>query len=414
MTHHTDVDLSEFRALLSATGQQALEQATALQPAEADFLGHFSTLSRIYPPEIARPALETAILRREAAVKFPFASVMYFDRPALEQASNYEVSAYRAGRFAGFGPRLDLGCSVGGDSLALAARTQVIGFDLDPLRLAMARANLSAVLSDARVDFILADLERPLPLQLSPGQAAFFDPARRSAERRIHSVHQYRPPLDVIRDWLLKIPAIGVKISPGVDLSELKGYQAEVEFISLRGELKEAVLWFGPLRTTGRRATLLPGPHTLIANSGQAGLNASQAEGKVKFPLSEPLAYLYEPDPAVLRAGLVRTLGEQLGAAQLDPDIAYLTAEGWVETPFATAYPIEEWLPFSLKRLRFALRRRKAESVVVKKRGSPISPEALLRGLHLKPGSGGSPDERIVFLTHLRGKPIAVICKPPV
>jgi len=43
-------------------------------------------------------------------------------------------------------------------------------------------------------------------------------------------------------------------------------------------------------------------------------------------PLRPPAAYLFEPDPAVLRAGLVRDLGEQLSAAQLDPDIAYLTA----------------------------------------------------------------------------------------
>ena len=34
-----------------------------------------------------------------------------------------------------------------------------------------------------------------------------------------------------------------------VDLAELAGYPAEIEFISDGGELKECVLWFGPLRT---------------------------------------------------------------------------------------------------------------------------------------------------------------------
>ncbi len=78
--------------------------------------------------------------------------------------------------------------------------------------------------------------------------------------------------------------------------------------------------------------------------------------------LSEPQAYLYEPDPSVLRAGLVRTLGLQLEAAQLDPDIAYLTSDRLVETPFAKAYQVEDWLPFNLKRLRSLLRRERGRA----------------------------------------------------
>ena len=217
-------------------------------------------------------------------------------------------------------------------------------------------------------------------------------------------MNRYQPPLDVIQGWLPHIPALGVKLSPGVDLSELESYQGEVEFISLKGELKEAVLWLGPLKTAQRRATVLPGQHTLTGAPDQP------AESGDSVRLSEPQAYLYEPDPAVLRAGLVRTLAAQLDAAQLDPDIAYLTAERLVDTPFARAYAVEDWLPFSLKRLRSHLRQRGVERVVVKKRGSPLQPEALIRELRLPQSEGGM--ERIVFLTHLRGKPVAIICLP--
>jgi len=109
----------------------------------------------------------------------------------------------------------------------------------------------------------------------------------------------------------------------------------------------------------------------------------------------------------VLRAGLVQHLGAQIGASQLDPDIAYLTADRAVETPFARYWPVEDWLPFSLKRLRAALRERNVGQVVVKKRGSPLQPEALIRDLRLK-----GDQSRVVFLTHLDGKPIVVICLP--
>ena len=87
----------------------------------------------------------------------------------------------------------------------------------------------------------------------------------------------------------------------------------------------------------------------------------------LKLPLSEPLAHLYEPYPAVLRAGLVYQLGEQLDAYQLDPDIAYLTTSELKSTPFARSWRVEDWFPFGLKRLRAYLRQRSVGRVTVKK-----------------------------------------------
>lgn len=396
------MDIHGLQALLTPQGRRALAEAEARQPREQDFLSHYSSLSRRYPPDLARAALETAILRIEAADKFPQSGQMVFTRPALEQATSLQVSAYRSGRYSGFERLLDLGCSIGGDTLALAARLPTLALDLDSLRLEMARLNLAALLPDRPVDFLQADLTKSLPVQLSPRLGLFFDPGRRIQGRRIYSVHLYQPPLEVIQSWLPHAPALGVKLSPGVDLDELRDYDAEIEFISLQSELKEALLWFGPLKSAVRRAALLPGPHVLEANPEALGLPPV---------LDQPRAYLYEPDPAVLRAGLVRQLGAQIGAVQLDPDIAYLTSDRLINTPFAKAFIVEDWLPFNLKRLRAALRVRGVDQVIVKKRGSPIQPEALIRALRLKPGSGDGV-QRIVFLTHLRGRPIALICLP--
>jgi hypothetical protein len=387
------VELSVFRPLLSDTGQEAIQAAMALEPREIDFLAHFSALSRHYPPELARGALEIAILRREAASKFPFAERMYFHREGLEQATAYEVSAYRAERYRPFRLCIDLGCSIGGDALALAAQSNTLGIDKDELRLNMARANLKALGLREKASFVQADLTESLPLSPQPGMALFLDPARRVGGRRIYSVNEYQPPLKIILDWLDHFPAMGVKISPGVKMEEISLYQAEVEFISLRGELKEAVLWFGPLKSARRRATLLPGGHSLTY------------EKDPDLPLDEPRAYLYEPDPAILRAGLVRSLGQVLEAAQLDPEIAYLTADKVKPTPFARVWAVVDWFPFGLKRLRSYLREHAVGQVVVKKRGSPLQPEDLIRDLRLK-----GDQERVVFLTQLRGRPIVVIC----
>lgn len=401
------MDLTTFRQLISPQGQRALQEATGYQPEEQDFLRLYSLLSRVYPAELARAALETAILRRQAREKFPLAESMYFTRQALEQATHHAVAAYRSRRFVGFERLIDLGCSIGGDTLELARIAPTLGVDLDALRLAMARENVAAVGLDEQTRFIQADLNASLPIHSREGIGVFFDPGRRSAERRAFSILDYQPPLTIIEAWLARFPALGVKISPGVKLDELSSYPAEIEFVSYDGELKEAALWFGPLKSAARRATVLPAGRSLALSETDGAPDVQQA-----VYLSEPRAFLYEPDPAVLRAGLVRMLAEQIGARQLDPDIAYLTSDQRVETPFARVWAVDAWFPFHLKRLREALRQRDVERATVKKRGSPIQPQELIRWLRLPRHVGTSAVERVIFLTHLRGQPVVILCFP--
>ncbi len=388
-----------FCDLLTPAGQDAIQAAMELKPREKDFLGHFQRLCKNYPREIARGALETATLRGEAISKFPQSNKMYFIREALEQASSFEVANHRAERYQGYAQIIDLGCSIGGDTLALAEAALTIGIDRNPLRLAIANANMDAL--GLKAVFIQSDLISSFPcIRPSPLTALFFDPARRAGGRRILSVERYHPPLSTVVSWLPDFPAVGVKISPAVQLREITPYDAEIEFISLRGELKEAVLWFGGLKTGKRGATILPGPH-MMCHDGSA-LETDEI-------ISQPLRFFYEPDPAVIRAGLVQNLMVDLGAAQIDWTIAYLTAEEEKSTPFARVWEVEDWFPFQLKRLRAYLRERRVGLVTVKKRGSPILPEELIQALRLpKDGS----EERVVFLTQLQGRPIVVVCYP--
>jgi hypothetical protein len=390
------MDLASFRLLLTTEGSRALEDAQALAPREEDYLRYFQRLEKKYPRQVAQAALETAILRIEGRRKFPHADLMYFTREALEQASPHQVSAYRSERFQPYKHLLDLGCSIGSDLLHMARIAPTIGIDRDPLRLAMAQANAHALLKSPRVQFLRANLTAGLPLKTSSQVGLFFDPGRRAQGVRTYSVRDYSPPLEIINTWLPKFPSLGVKISPGVDKSEIAAYDAELEFVSLKGELKEAVLWFGPLKNAERRATVLPGPHSLTGDAQQASL-----------PLGEPGKYLYEPDPSVMRAGLIAELGSQLGAWQLDPDIAYLCADRIRKTPFARTWQVEDWLPFNLKRLRGYLRARNVGKISVKKRGSPLQPEQLIQMLKLK-----GDEQRVVVLTHLDGSPIVVVCFP--
>lgn len=386
--------LDDLALLLLPGGQKWLEETAVPPITPQNHLQIASRLRQNLPPEQAQAVLETVLLRQLGAAKFSRAAEMYFVREALEQASSENVATHRARRFAaaGFERLADLGCGIGGDALALAEKAHVIGVEWDPVRLAMAQENVRVYGRAAHFQPLQSDL---LDLSPLPVQACFFDPARRDEYgRRLFSVHDYRPPLGLIDHWREKMMGTAVKISPGVDYAELPD-EAEAEIISLNGDVKEAVLWFGDLHSgVSRRATLLPQGHTLT--------NADLPNAPI--PTSEPLAYLYEPDKAVIRAHLVEALAYRLGAFKLSDDIAYLTAAANQSTPFARCFAIEDSFPFQLKKLRHYLRQHDVGQVTVKKRGSPLEPDVLRRQLRLK----GS-QHRIIFLTQVKGETAVLI-----
>ncbi|MGL4552543.1 MAG: class I SAM-dependent methyltransferase [Gemmataceae bacterium] len=379
------MDRSAFAALLTPAGQAALAEAAALAPDDGAFLACFTKLEKRYDREVARAAVETAVLRRRAEVKFTRAAAMYFTREALEQATSEPVARHRARRFSG--RVLDVGCGVGGDALALAAACDVTAIDLDGLRLDMARQNVAAY--GASAEFVEGDA-----LALAPAaDAVFADPDRRVGGRRQLSVEACEPTLSAVRSRFAGLP-LAAKLAPGVPPDEVRGYGGEAEYVSLDGELKECVLWLGPWATARVRATVLPSGETMSADT-PAGLPPPDAPG----------AWLIDPGPAVIRAGLVGDLAERLGAWPLDPAVAYLSAERWTPTPFARAWPVRAAMPFHLTTLRDHLRAAGVGRVNVLRRGVPIDPDELVRRLKLKGGAAAN-----VVLTPHEGRPWALVC----
>jgi SAM-dependent methyltransferase len=385
------MEYATFRALLAPEGQRAIADAAALRPTEAGFLAAVTTLRNRHPPALATVALETVLLREKARAKFALADRMYFTREALEQASGEAVARYRAGRFTRFLAVLDLCCGIGADTIALAAAgCRVEAVESDPLRLAMARENVRACGLADRVRFHEGDVRT---VSLPPAGAAFVDPSRREGDRRFLDPDRYQPPLGAV---FARFPAgfpLAAKIAPGVSRADLVKWDAEAEFVSVDGELKECVLWFGPLRTAARRATVLPGPHTLAAD-----------EPPPDPPPSELQDYVFDPDPAVVRADLLGLLAGQLGAAAVDHGVAFLTGPRPAALPFTACYRVEHAAPFHAGRLRDYLRRHGVGRLTVLKRAVDLDVNEVAR--KLKPEG---TEHRTLILTRSLGRVVAIV-----
>jgi SAM-dependent methyltransferase len=389
--------LSERR---SATAPQDSDQSRLLEVladpdvvVAVDDLAAAERLRQRWPADLVAAATQQAELRRRAAAKFPDADRLLFTRAGLEQATTAAVAEHRAGRFADVdGTVLDLCCGIGGDLLAIGRRRAVVGVDRDETTARYAAHNTR--IGGASASVVVADVH---DVRVGPASAVFVDPARRPAGAADGTRRGgYSPDLD----WCLVLPAdrICIKVAPGVDRAVVPpGW--ETEFVAEGRELKEAALWSPAWATGASRATVLDGSavHSFVADP-----QVRPAE------LRPPGRYLFDPSPAVTRAGAVADLALALDAWQIDRRIAFLSADHALTSPFGRTLVVEASLPFGVKPLTAELRRLDIGSVDLRRRGLAGDVDDLRRRLRLT----GSRRATVV-LTRVVNKPWTFVCTDP-
>lgn len=329
----------------------------------------------LFPKKVAEALGELRALRRRATYKFSQGLDMYFTRPLLEQASSESVAAYRARRFAEAGQKqvFDPCCGMGSDSIALAREgLEVHATDKDEVAVHFAEVN-AAVCGVEGIQFDVADATEVVP----PKGAIFLDPARRRGSRRIMDPNDWSPTSEHIHKLLEGRDAACLKLSPATDLEvllELFPQPDEIEVISLKGEAKETLFWYGKLASgTERRATCLPDEETF------AGAEQAQAS------TGEIGAHLYDPDPALIRAGLLGAFAEQHGLHNLDPEIAYLTGDQVIDSPFLSGMKVLGQESLDPRKMRKLLREFEVGTLRIRKRGIAERPGALEQRFLPKP-----------------------------
>jgi len=391
------VDLETFRWLLTDEGQSLLAEATTLVADGASPLAAGTALRRTTTGDRAAAALAQVELRGRAVAKLgDLAGRLYFTPDGLEQATRRRVAEHRAGRAAAFGARtmIDLGCGIGGDLIASAqAGIVCAGVDLDPVRVAIAAANLAALDLGGAVQVADATTIDHRAFDL-----AFADPARRTGAGGSFRVEDWSPPWSWVESLLARDAC--VKVAPGLP-HRLVPDGVEAEWVSDAGEVKEAALWAGRTATTARRATVIP------ASGGLASLTDEDDPGAEAVGVRAVGPFLYEPDGAVIRAGLVTAVADGVHGGLIDPKIAYLTSDDAFHTPFARGYRVIEELPYREKQLRAALRARRVGTLTIKKRGVDVAPDALRKRLALT-----GDEEATLVLTRVAGEGTALLVSP--
>ncbi len=389
------IELSLVRWLVSDAAQPWLDVAWHSKLTDVQ---RAATLRKSLSPEQTRLVLQQCDLRRRAQAKFAAAEKMFFTPLGLEQATDEVTARYVAARFAGQGPIIDLCCGIGGNLQALALQASTIGVDCDPVSALLAEANLRIHSAAHGSQAIVADATNYTPADVA---AWHLDPDRRPNGKRTTQVALHQPGPEIIRRWWSLSPHGAIKLAPAAVLPEDWPDDLHFEWISRARECRQLVVWSGRLAVApgARSATVLGAggeqPRTV---TGDRLAQAELARG-----IDD---YLFEPDAAVLAAGLQNELARQHGIAAIQHDIAYYTGDRPCDDLALSCFAVDEFLSLDVKQLAGIIRARQIGQLEIKKRGVNIDPETLRR--QLKPNG---PNSATLLIFPHRGKTCAALAR---
>ena len=342
-----------------------------------------SQLRRTIGDEWTDAALTSARLQRKAIAKFG-GGLWWCTERSLAQATPREVANLKAS-WIGAAEVWDLCCGIGGDAVAIADREAssanlLIAVDRDPMIAAMAAANLQtnsrAESSSWRVRCQDVDDAQP------PREAVLhIDPDRREHGRRTTRPQDYAPPWPVVQRLIDRCAGAIVKLAPATELvADGTGHRM---WISLRGSVREQSLLVGDV--VQRASTLLGTALTFDARSAVvlSGGGASACfVGDVRESVdrvTEPSAFMVDPDAAIRAAGLTEAFAADFALAALGGPAGFLTGSSSPPDSLSIAERVVWYGSADDRKLRKTLRSMDAFPWRVKARGVSHHPNELER-----------------------------------
>lgn len=368
--------------------EQGMHELLGQLGEEADDFAISRFLRARMDPELARRAALLVALRRRSWTRFRPDHLPYLTAKGLEQATPQVVAEFRARRIHGHDPScrvIDATCGIGSDSVALVRQgLAVISFDRDQETVRCARRNLELAGGDWSCQ--LADTTVGA---LPEADFVLLDPDRRAAGRRSRDPRTWSPTLRDCLEIASRFRGAILRLPPTFEPDSLADESipagtGTMSWVSWKGELVEVDLW------TGALTAATPGPREAVALDRQGRLSRIHGEPRSTPPLAADAArqinWLAEPDPAVIRSGLLGNLAARIGMAPLDAQIAYLggaEAEepGAVDPGLLRCYRVLGCVSLDPRKVRGLLRRHDIGPLTVKKRGHPEPADRLARRL---------------------------------
>ena len=231
----------------------------------------------------------------------------------------------------------------------------------------------------------------------------YVDPSRRhDSKGKVFFLIVFLPNIPEHIDMLFKHSnTILIKVSPMLDISmgisELE-HVKEVHIVAVQNEVKELLF----LLELNYIQDLKIETINIINEKAQHFSFNKKEELEANSKLSQPLAYLYEPNSALLKSGAFNLISEKLSISKLHKHTHLYTSNKLVEFP-GRSFRIDSILDFNKKQLKSIF---KGKKMNIATRNFPITVEELKKQFKINDGGDvyaffttNCNDSKIVILT---------------
>ncbi|MFC5284767.1 THUMP-like domain-containing protein [Pedobacter alpinus] len=269
-------------------------------------------------------------------------SIIFPPKLNLEQSSSEITAAYKA-QLINNGPLLDLTGGFGVDDYYFAHKASAVTYCELNLELSEIVKHNFEKLGIKNISFNVGDSKAVL-YQKTKYDTIYVDPSRRAETGRVFLLKDCEP--NVVEDqniYLKNATKVIIKAAPMLDvqaaLKDLKNV-SEVHVVSVKNECKELLFILEDNKT--EEPTIFC---VLLNKDHQQIIPFKFSEEKTANPTAKPLLnYLYEPDVAILKAGLFKLLTTKYEVSKIHQHSHLYTSDELVDFPGKSFKVINKFL----------------------------------------------------------------------
>jgi len=319
---------------------------------------------------------------------------------SIEQCSSEAAAKYKAGLLDGQ-TFADLTGGLGVDTFYISQRFQQTDYvEMQTELCDLARHNFAILKADVKV---LNETAEDYLKRCEPKDCIFIDPARRDEHgRKTISISDCTPDVAALQDLLRqKAKRVLIKLSPMLDISkalEELCHVKEVHVVAVANECKE--LDFIMERDYQGEVHFVC--VNLMTNQQELYFTMAEERNSTTRLADGVMKYLYEPNPALMKAGCFKLLTACFDVYKLHRNSNLYTSDRLILDFPGRVFEVQDWAPYNKKVKSTLLADVKKASVAV--RNFPLSVAELRKNLKIADG-----DENYVFATTLKGEEKIII-----
>lgn len=263
---------------------------------------------------------------------------------SLEQASSALTAQYKAELITIGSKVIDVTGGFGIDAYYLSSRASDVTHCERQPELSAIAAHNAKVLGTENLIFYTGDgINYVLSKQNDSYDYLYIDPARRLNQQKVFLLNDCDPNIVALQAELLeKVPNIIVKSAPLLDISAALAqlsHTKAIHVISVANECKE--LLFVLERGYTATPTIIAGA---ISASGAVDTFSfhPEEEQTAMAETSRPLAYLYEPDAALLKSGAYKLIAVRYGMRKLHQHTHLYTSDTYIPHFMGRSFKIDQ------------------------------------------------------------------------